>query len=180
VSHSPEHAIQEWLADPGLKETSGEAIPFRVLAETISPLKRRASASRQLWYVTCEAEDQDGQRQPWHWIVETSLGEFGRWKAHGVAGGSGSDLPRKGFPWANLGGGWGRTGLLAGGTVEDAGNDVRRVRLTDAKGNAMEDAVDDGIVLFISDEPVAMPMRVDLYDAAGHVVATHDWGFVEE
>lgn len=30
------------------------------------------------------------------------------------------------------------------------------------------------------DEPVAMPMRVDLFDADGRVLTTHEWGFVDE
>jgi len=70
--------------------------------------------------------------------------------------------------------------LRAGGTVEDAGKGVARVRLTDVEGRTFEDTVDDGIVLFLSDEPVAMPMRVDLYDAESHVVGTDEWGFVHE
>jgi hypothetical protein len=50
--------------------------------------------------------------------------------ANSVAGGSGGPLLR-GRPWANLGGNWGRDGFRAGGTVEDAGAGVARVRLTD-------------------------------------------------
>jgi hypothetical protein len=104
-----------------------------------------------------------------------------RWSAHGVAGGGGvGDLPARGFPWANLGGNWGRDGFRAGGTVEDAGKGVSRVRLTDSQGRTFEDTVDDGVVLFLSDEPVAMPMRVDLLDAKGRGVATDEWGFVDE
>jgi hypothetical protein len=98
-----------------------------------------------------------------------------------VAGGGGvGDLPARGFPWANLGGNWGRDGFRAGGTVEDAGKGVSRVRLTDSQGRTFEDTVDDGVVLFLSDEPVAMPMRVDLLDAKGRGVATDEWGFVDE
>jgi hypothetical protein len=54
------------------------------------------------------------------------------------------------------------------------------VRLTDSQGRTFEDTVDDGVVLFLSEEPVAMPMRVDLLDAEGCGVATDEWGFVEE
>lgn len=61
--------------------------------------------------------------------------------------------------------------------MEDAGRGVSRVRLTDADGRTFEDTVEEGVVLFMSDEPVAMPMRLDLYDADGRVVGTDEWGF---
>jgi hypothetical protein len=54
------------------------------------------------------------------------------------------------------------------------------VRLTDALGSTFEDTVDDGVVLFLSDEPVAMPMRVELLDTADRVVASDEWGFVDD
>jgi hypothetical protein len=54
-----------------------------------------------------------------------------------------------------------------------------RVRLTDARGRPFEDTVDDGVVLFMSEEPVSLPMHVDLLDAYGDVVASDEWGFVD-
>jgi hypothetical protein len=53
------------------------------------------------------------------------------------------------------------------------------VRLTDARGRPFEDTVDDGVVLFMSEEPVSLPMHVDLLDAYGDVVASDEWGFVD-
>jgi hypothetical protein len=40
--------------------------------------------------------------------------------------------------------------------------------------------VEDGVVLFSSDEPVAMPMRLELIGSDGRVVDTDEWGFVDE
>jgi hypothetical protein len=54
------------------------------------------------------------------------------------------------------------------------------VRLTDVDGRAFEDTVENGVVLFSSDEPVAMPMRLELIDSDGRVVDTDEWGFVDE
>ena len=71
-------------------------------------------------------------------------------------------------------------GFRAGGTVEDAGKGVSHVRLTDSEGHRFVDTVDDGVVLFMSDEPVAMPMRLDLLDAGANVIATNERGFVDE
>lgn len=179
VSHTPEHAIREWLAGPDLKGSEGRSLPFRALPDTVRFVKTRKAPHRQLWYVTCDADGGPRGEESWHWTVLVSHEERDRWRAHSVAGGAG-ELPARGFPWANLGGNWGRDGFRAGGTVEDAGEEVTLVRLTDAEGRSFEDTVDDGVVLFISDEAVAMPMRVDLINAEGHVVGSDEWGFVDE
>lgn len=64
--------------------------------------------------------------------------------------------------------------------VEEAGAGIARVRLTDVEGRAFEDTVENGVVLFFSDEPVVMPMRLELIDVEGRVVDTDEWGFVDE
>jgi hypothetical protein len=43
----------------------------------------------------------------------------------------------------------GQRGLRAGGTVEDAGAEITRVRLTDVEGRTFEDTVENGVVLFL-------------------------------
>lgn len=181
MSQTPEDAIREWLADPGLKGPDGASLPFRVLANTIRFVKSRGGPDRQLRYVTCDADGGSTETESWHWTVVASREGSDRWNAHGVAGAGGhGTLSPRGFPWTNLGGNWGRDGFRAGGTVDDAGMGVTRVRLTDSQGRTFEDIVDDGIVLFMSEEPVLMPMRVELLDADGDVVAVDEWGFVDE
>jgi hypothetical protein len=178
VSHTPEHAIRQWLAHVNLKAADGKSLPFQVLTDTIRFVKKRGAPHRQLWYVTCDAEGAMGAEQ-WQWTVLVSRQGSGRWTAHGVSGGDGAGAqPARGSPWANLGGGWGQDGFQAGGTVEGTG--VSRVRLTDSEETTFEDSVDDGVVLFLSDKPIAMPMRVELFDSDGRVVATDEWGFVDE
>jgi hypothetical protein len=132
-----------------------------------------------MWYVTCDADGGSRGNEHWRWTVETSLDEQGRWVADGVSGGSGP-VPRCGRPWAYLGGNWGPAGFQAGGTVEDAGTEIARVRLTDVEGCSFEDVVENGVVLFSPDYPVAMPMRLELIDREGSVVETDEWGFVDE
>jgi hypothetical protein len=56
MSHTPEHAIGEWLADPGLKGPEGTPLLFRVLPNTIRLVKRRGGPTRQICYVTCDAD----------------------------------------------------------------------------------------------------------------------------
>jgi hypothetical protein len=179
MSQTPEDAIREWLADPGLKGPDGALLPFRVLANRTRFVKSKGGPDRQIWYVTCDVDGGPRGTESWHWTLVTSREASNRWDAHGVGGGHGT-LPPRGFPWANLGGNWGNDGFRAGGTVEDAGKGVTRVRLTDSLGRAFEDTVDDGVVLFMAEEPVVMPMRVELLDADGEVMAVDEWGFADQ
>ena len=148
-------------------------------AETVRFIKHRDIPPGQMWYVTCDADGGSRGTEHWRWTVETSRDEQGRWVANGVSGGNGPS-PRRGSPWANLGGHWGSSGFRAGGTVEDAAARIARVRLTDVEGRSFEDIVENGVVLFSSDHSVAMPMRLELIDREGGVVETDEWGFVDE
>lgn len=179
MSDTPENAIRGWIAHPNLRGPGGTALPFRVLPDTIAFVKDRGTPGHQLWWVTCDADGGPRGTEHWSWTVAVDRDERRGWRARGVSGGSGH-LPPRGFAWANLGGGWGPEGFNAGGAIEDAGRSVRLVRLTDALGSTFEDTVDDGVVLFLSDEPVAMPMRVELLDTADRVVASDEWGFVDD
>ena len=159
--------------------------------DTVRFLKQQDAPPHQMWFVTCDADGGSSWLEQWQWTVVVSPDEAGqwtvvvspdeagRWSAHGVSGGSGGPLLRS-RPWANLGGNWGRDGFRAGGTVEDAGAGIARVRLTDVEGRAFEDTVENGVVLLSSDKPVAMPMRLELIDSDGRVVDTDEWGFVDE
>jgi hypothetical protein len=174
MAHTQEHAIQEWLGRfQGTWHPPGTE-PSRMRPDTVRYVKR----VRRMWFITCEADGGTRGNEHWSWTVETIRDDHG-WRAHGVSGGSGPPL-RRGRPWANLGGNWGRTGFRAGGRVEDAGANITRVRLTDRNGRMFEDRVESGVVLFSSGEPVAMPMRLDLVDADGRIVASEDWGFEDE
>jgi len=178
VSHTPKHAIREWLGGFSATWHPRGTEPSRMRLDTVRFVKRKRGPPDQIWYITCDADGSRGTER-WHWTVVASRHDQSRWTAHGVAGGSGGPCLR-GRPWANLGGNWGPNGFRAGGTVEDAGAGIARVRLTDLEGRLFEDSVENGIVLFSSDEPVAMPMRLELVDSDGRVVDTDEWGFVDE
>lgn len=181
MSHSAEHAIREWLRDFLATWHPAGTEPSRMRAETVRFVKHRDAPGGELWYITCDADGGSRGTERWAWTVEISHDDEGRWNAHGVSGGGGSGDPvRRGRPWANLGGSWGSNGFRAGGTVEDAGASITRVRMTDVGGRTFEDTVDNSVVLFASDEAVHMPMRVELIDEAGLVVDTDEWGFVDE
>jgi hypothetical protein len=174
MSQTQENAIREWLARFQVQPVNS-SVTIRMRPDTAQLVKKREAPPHQLWYVTCEGEIGDESGRYWEWTVLATEEESGRWSASGVAGASGG-CPERGLPWVNLGGSWGPPGFRAGGTVEDAGAGIARVRLTDAQGLIFEDTVDDGVVLFISDRSVATPLRVDLLDADGRVVRSDEWG----
>lgn len=136
-------------------------------AETIKFHKERAIPCHQVHYVTFE--DDDGIS--WHGTCYVTQDECGDWHFEGFAGGSGPN-PVRAQPWANLGGGW-RDYLYAGGRVSDNGLDIARVRLVSNDGTVLEDTVDDGIVLFVCEHGVELPLQAELYDRAGNLVASH-------
>ena len=142
--------------------------PYQARPETIRFLKERVEGNRAMVAV----EFEDTEARPWRYVFGAVQQPDETWKAAGGAGGGGSELQSHG-PWANFGGwGWPRF-LCLGGRVYGEG--VAQVRLIDAVGKTIEDGVDDGIALLLSNDPVEMPCRIELRDAAGAVLAIQAW-----
>ncbi len=139
-------------------------------------LKERSILHRQVHAVTFE--DETGQQ--WDYVCFVAQDAKGRWHFEsGGGGGTGGDIkyyPVRSYPWANLAGGGWEDRFWAGGHVIDNGLDVARVRLTGSNGQVLEDTVDDGLVLFVTDQKVRVPVQVELYNHSGEVVGQHTWG----
>jgi hypothetical protein len=103
-------------------------------------------------------------------------GNDGAWQVLGGAGGSAEEppesAPKRGHPYANLGGGGFSRQFYAGGAIEE-GNGIARVRLRSANGVELEDTVEQGAVLFITDDVIQIPLEVELYDGAGNPAGSH-------
>src|SRR5581483_2583496 len=121
-------------------------------AETVRFVKERSLPRRQVHFVTFKDEEE----REMHFACSVTQDEQGEWKFRGSAGGGGGGKIVREQPWANLAGSW-PYDFYAGGYVIDNGLDVVRVRLTASNGVVMEDSVDDGIVLFLSDQMVEVP-----------------------
>jgi hypothetical protein len=178
MSQTPEHAIRDWLANfQGTWYPPGTE-PSRMLPETVRFVKNRDLPAGQMWFITCEADGGSRGSERWRWTVEASQDERGRWSANGIAGGSGPP-PLRGHRRTSAG-----TGDSAGSgpaaRSRTRGAEITSVRLTDVEGRTFEDTVENGVVLFSSDELVTMPMRLDLIDAEGRIVHTEEWGFADE
>lgn len=118
--------------------------------------------------------DQEGPTQSWACTVRQD--EVGEWQFEGGAGGGLSvGACMRGYPWANLGGGGWPRDFYAGGRVEEDDGRVARARLRAANGVVLEDTVDEGVVLFVTNDEVQLPLAVELLDARGEVVSQHRW-----
>jgi hypothetical protein len=113
-----------------------------------------------------------GELHSFGYLVALGRDTDGGWRAIGAAGGAGS-LPPRPTPWINLAGGNGGDHFYAGGQIDNAGIDVSRARLSFADRAALEDDVENGVALFITDGPVSMPVAAELYDSVVERVARH-------
>lgn len=62
--------------------------------------------------------------------------------------------------------------LWAGGYVTEQALDVHRVRLTAKNGLVLEDIVQDGFVLFLIEQAVAVPVKVEVFRRSGELIGT--------
>jgi len=134
---------------------------------TIRCVKQRAIAGRRLYAVTFES------RQPfpaqWRWLIAAEEDDDD-WVARGGAG-----RARKG-PRARQT--LGRSRWLGGPDRFYAGGDVlidqpiSRVRLTSRHGTTLKDNTEAGVVLFLTDRTIDLPVTLELRDDAGQVLAS--------
>ncbi len=147
-------------------------------ASSVKFLKERSIPHCQVHAVTFE--DEAGQQ--WDCVCFVAQNAQGLWHFEmSGGGGSGGEIkrhPARDHPWANLAGGGWQDRFWAGGYVINNGLDVARVRLTGSNGQVLEDTVDDGLVLFVTDQKVRVPIEVALYNRSGELVGQHSWGRV--
>jgi hypothetical protein len=139
-------------------------------AATVQFLQERRLPDRQVHLVAFENET--GHQE--QWICCIKVADSGDWQFLGGANvGEEDTMPKRSNPSVNLAAGWSGDLLWAGGRVLNKGLDVVRVRLISANNLILEDMVQDGLVLFVSDQAVQRPLQAELYDRSGKVVGTH-------
>ncbi|HUY66037.1 MAG TPA: bifunctional 3-(3-hydroxy-phenyl)propionate/3-hydroxycinnamic acid hydroxylase [Acidimicrobiales bacterium] len=106
-------------------------------------------------------------------VIRTWQAPDGSWVIAPLGGG-GRGPSRRPKPWVNFTAGFGPDGFAAGGYVEGTGSEeARSVRLTFADGLLMEDAAENGIVLFFEPRAVTFPADVEILDARGGRLALY-------
>jgi hypothetical protein len=136
---------------------------------TIRFIKHRSIRGRELHAVAFA--DRAGRR--YRYLVGVVRGSDGDWELSGLAGGGEHDPPRD-QPWVNFcGWGWPRAFFGGGWVTGNGSRTAARVRLRFLRGLALEDSVDDGVVLLIADARVDMPATAEVLDANGSLLASH-------
>jgi hypothetical protein len=145
----------------------GPLVPAR--AETIRFLKERRRGHHRLYAVSYT--DQEGRLHlGYHAIAQAPDGS---WRSSGGAGGSGNGPPRD-RPWVNFAGWWGPQLFCAGGKVIGTDAELaRRVDLVFSDETALEDTVEEGLVLFLEERSLAPPATARIFDERGALIAEH-------
>lgn len=74
-------------------------------------------------------------------------------------------------PSVDLAGWWGPDRFYAGGDVL-TDQPISRVRLTSRNGTTLKDNTEAGVVLFLTDRTIDLPVTLELRDDAGQVLAS--------
>jgi len=165
----PEPPLPPGVEHKGYRGITRKGGGLGAKVQTIRFLQERTLPDLQLHALTFENED--GQQEHYIWCVRQDMP--GHWRSAGGANFHPAENISRGHPWVNLAGGWSRNFLWAGGRVLDDGLDVVRVRLISENGIVLEDTVQDGLALFISDRWVERPLQVELYDRSEKLLGTH-------
>lgn len=115
------------------------------------------------------AFEEQASGMPWRWLIGAEQDDSG-WTARGGAGGGG-DAPKRDQPWVNLAGWWNRDRFYAGGEVLSE-QPVEQVRLTARDGTTLHDDTEAGVVLFLTDHELELPVTLELLDDRGHILGS--------
>jgi hypothetical protein len=166
-------------ADERRTPTAGIAIggaPWTAQLDTVEILKEREILGRRVYVVRFQADHLRAGRIEMTMVVRAERMPDGGWVARGISAGASMPEPELDAPRVLLGGSWGRFGFCGGGRVCAAPPQVERVRLRFSNGIELEDDVEQGWALFFTDRPVERPAAiVELLDATGSAVASHQW-----
>ena len=141
-------------------------------SHTLQFLKERSIPGRRVYIVAVE----DAQEHTMHFTCYVEQDSHGNWQFRGAAGdGMMGSHPGPVFEraWANLEGGGMPDHFYAGGVVANHEHNVARVRLSTKNGTTIEDTVEDGMVLFLTDQRVDLPIEAELFTADGQLIYSH-------
>ena len=120
--------------------------------------------SRMWDNVSCIDQDDNGC---WHEAASTSIRHEEHLRKR--ATGSSPWVHIVGGGWGNLGDGWGDR-FWAGGYLTENARDTERIRLIFKNGLALEESIQDDLVLFLTDQKVQVPVQVEMYSYSGELL----------
>ncbi len=164
---------------PSRRSVTGEKIPgaleinsaaLETTIEGFRFLRERTVASIPGRMMIAATNEERAQGQIFICYLEQDA--CGDWRYSGGAStsfGAISDQPR-----VHLGGGGWPDHFHVGGYVTTNMQDIVRVRLTGINGIEVEDAPENGILLFFTDQKIEIPLLAELYNRSGQLVTNHN------
>lgn len=183
--YDPKQAILEYLSSSYYKEVLEQLFPeidntvnistlqflkeCRVLHHQVHLVRYEYLSGRKMHEVHLVDQDELGI-----WHVSSTIG---RMKEDKYATTVANNEVSKSMPVIRLSGRLGNDGALswASGTIINNEFDVARVRLTSSNKVALEDSVQHGYVLFLTDQKIQRPIEVSLYDYSGEIIDERVW-----
>lgn len=163
VEIDAQHFLRSFLSAPNASGVKADPSTIQFRGE-------RSIPDHRLYVVTFR--DEAGLPYDGHCVIEQD--KKGNWRVWGGSWSKSAPSPERAYPWVNLGGGGGYGhAFYACGTVSAHGLAITRVRLISKNGVELEDTVRDGLVLFLTDQYVVLPVQVELYDHSGTLVSRH-------
>ncbi len=141
--------------------------------KTLRFLKERCMPGRHVYMTVFEDEHQKKLYVTCYVEQDT----HGNWQFRGAAGDGimgGMPGPVVEQAWANLSGGGMPDHFYAGGFIANHEGNITHVRLVCKNGTIIEDQVNDDMVLFLTDQRVALPVLAELYDHTDTLVYSHN------
>lgn len=155
-----------------IRRLSSLGQPYVADLATVQFLNARVLSEHQMHCVTFL--DMAGKR----WHVNYFLSQFfdGSWyvKASKHINQHSEPSISHTYPWLYIIGGELAHDFFIGGQIrDDTSSAVVRVRLSSPNGLILEDRVQEGLVLFWSDQEVLRPLQAELLNRSGEVVSRH-------
>src|SRR2546425_12285218 len=162
ISESPASrgGWQSSMRGPGGEDADPDRFSF---------VKERSVRGQQLHFVRFTTRTGERRR----FVVGVVRQSDGQWQVRGCAGGGGGDPPRD-HPWINFGAwGWPRSFNGGGSVIGTESERAALARLRFADGTTLEDSVDTGVVLFMTEASVRLPATVEILDGTGSVLTAY-------
>ena len=159
---------QEWFRRPVRYKAR---LPSGVKTTTVQFLKERSIPGYQVHAITFEdvagitwllfclvVQDNSG-----HWFIEG---------CSGIAGNTPMSRPFSPHPFVSLSGDIDDHFYAGGSIIDDTRLGIVRVRLLSGKQLIGEDTVQNGLVVFVNDQKIQLPLQFELYTQSGELVGS--------
>jgi hypothetical protein len=115
----------------------------------------------------------DGLGERWWLLSFVVQDDAGGWRMRGGLASRDEPIVGREEPWLKLGAWRDADHFVGGGRIQGAGPEIARVRLAWPDGSTLEDDAHSGVALFLADRVPTGPARVEFYDSAGVLIASH-------